>query len=307
MRTTLGLVLVSAFAMSCASIIGADFNDLKPPSETGGSGGAAASGGSGGEATGGSSETDGGSTGGSGGADAEPDASTGGEAGLADASEEGSGGAVGSDGGDSGAAGSGGGAAGAAGSGGSGGAGGSAGMTDGGPLADADASSTDGGSGGSGGSHPDAEAGQGLLVINEVNGKGTDFIELMNPGDARFNLTGYGITQASGAFGTPSLPDTYFFPPGAGIEAGQYLLVLCNATVPGPTSSCNGWASSCYQVVWGIGKEGEGVFLLTPNTSVFEEVDYPGQDAAPATWGRIPNGTGKFTTTAATPGQANVP
>jgi hypothetical protein len=280
---------------SCAKIISADFDGVQPP-HTGGSGGTGGTdpGDGGGPLDDGAAGSGGESTGGSGGGDASVDENEPGD----DASDgSSSGGAAGDD-----ASSGGGGGAGGTG----GGGGGATGGSDAGPDADA----------GTGGSPKDAEppdadgaavidAETGRVVINEVNGKGIDFVELMNVGTKTFDLSGYGVTQASGTFGAPSLSDAYYFPQGTKVDPGQYLLVLPNGTATGPSTSCNGWASSCFTVTWGITSSGEGVYLLMPDTSVLDQAAYPNAAPQGQSWGRIPNGTGTFTDTALTPNAAN--
>jgi Lamin Tail Domain len=283
---------------SCAKIISADFDGVQPP-QTGGSGGTGGTdpGDGGGPLDDGAAGSGGESTGGSGGGDASVDENEPGD----DASDgSSSGGAAGDD-----ASSGGGGGAGGTGGGGGGATGGSGGG-DAGPDADA----------GTGGSAKDAEppdadgaavidADTGRVVINEVNGKSIDFVELMNVGTKTFDLSGYGVTQASGTFGAPSLNDAYYFPQGTKLDPGQYLLVLPNGTSTGPSTSCNGWASSCFTVTWGITSSGEGVYLLMPDTSVLDQAAYPNAAPQGQSWGRIPNGTGTFTDTALTPNAAN--
>jgi hypothetical protein len=153
----------------------------------------------------------------------------------------------------------------------------------------------------------------GSVVINEMQGIGDDWLELHNPGAAPFVLDGYSVAQASGSNGPPNLADLLIFPAGTTLNAGGYLIVLGKQTTAGgPVTGCAGLATSCFTVTWGISSSaGEGMYLLYPNRSILSQVEYPaptvdgGAPVSGQTWGRIPNGTGSFTVTAATPSAPN--
>jgi len=112
--------------------------------------------------------------------------------------------------------------------------------------------------------------------------------------------------QAIGSDGGPDLGVVLKFPAGTSLAGGSYLLVLANQlSTGGPYLSCDGLAPTCYWVDWGISKDGEGVYLLAPNRSILDQVYYPAGITGGHTFGREPNGTGRFVVTAATPNGPN--
>jgi hypothetical protein len=157
-----------------------------------------------------------------------------------------------------------------------------------------------------------ADAALGTVVINEIRASGDDWIELSNPGSGSFVLDGYGVTQANGDNGPPDLGTLLTFPAGTTLPAGAYLLIVGKQpSITGPTTDCRGLASSCFNVDWGVSASGgEIVYLLSPPHAVLEQIPYPmtpGPNAPPAgfSYGRIPDGTGSFTSTLSTPGAPN--
>jgi len=152
----------------------------------------------------------------------------------------------------------------------------------------------------------------GELVINEMEGIGDDWIELYNAGMDTIALDGFGIAQASGTSGPPDLGSAVVFPAGTSMSPGSYVLIVGKQLMVGPTTSCFGLAPSCFGVTWGISSSnGEGMYIMRPNSTPLALVVYPpptnegGAPVSGQTWGRIPNGTGDFTITAATPNAAN--
>jgi hypothetical protein len=77
---------------------------------------------------------------------------------------------------------------------------------------------------------------------------------------------------------------------------------------PGPQTTClPGGPDTCFHATWAISaKDGERVYLVSPDDEVLADADYP-PNAVPLgqTWGRLPDGTGAFAPNAPTPGAAN--
>jgi hypothetical protein len=157
----------------------------------------------------------------------------------------------------------------------------------------------------------------GGVVINEVNAQGAleDYIELYNIGSSTFDLSGYSVAQGSGLAGPVDSNSLLTFASGTTLDPGHYLLIVANQAVQprgGPHTPCNvpGFPVdvSCYYVDWGVSKNGERVYLLGPGGTPVEFVDFPTPGISPPSgrsYGRYPDGTGSFQSTAWTPGSAN--
>lgn len=148
------------------------------------------------------------------------------------------------------------------------------------------------------------------VVFNEIGAVGSDFVELKNIGNASVDVSGYGVADSDDA-GQPRLDQAMRFPDGAEIASGERLLIVAEqdpADGVGPHTDClSGAADTCYWAQWGISaSKGEKVFLVGPDDAVVIEQEYP-QDAAADgnSWGRLPDGTGDFEETLATPGKKN--
>lgn len=219
---------------------------------------------------------------------------------------------------------------GSAGQGGSGAQGGSAGSSQGGSGAQggsagagaqggsAGQGGTGGGQGGSGGSSssgvdfPDAtmcgltNAATVSVVINEMSAD-DEWIELYNPGSVTVSLSGLTVADL-GDDGCPDASEGITFGSGAEIPPGGFLLLLGDQT-PSPDlqTTCIGNVAACYHVGFKLSaSKGDAGFLLN-GTEVIAYTGF-GADAIPDgdTYGRIPDGTGPFTLTQPTPGEANV-
>jgi hypothetical protein len=175
---------------------------------------------------------------------------------------------------------------------------------------------TDGGTHAEGGStvdqsagetSPPVDAGNPGLVINEVNGKGQDFVELFNGGTETADIAGWGVTEAkhedSGTLGKEKSPA--LFAGGAKLEAGQYAVIWGAPQEGGTAPSCT--ATLCLQATWNVSnKSGATVYLLDPAGKTVSSEAYPADTVGTGqSWGRLPNGTGSFAVNTATPGKAN--
>ncbi|WP_433931624.1 lamin tail domain-containing protein [Sorangium cellulosum] len=176
------------------------------------------------------------------------------------------------------------------------------------------ASSGSQGSSGSGGSGPGGTGAGGdvttTVVINEISAKGSDWIELGNPGPGAADLSGFRLCDSDDN-GLCNTADALRFPEGTALDEGAYLVVLGDQAAedgPGPHTTClTDGPSSCFYATWKVSaSRGETVFLISPNGQVLNELEYPIEAAADGqAWGRLPDLTGEGALTAPTPGAAN--
>jgi hypothetical protein len=261
------LLVTAALAVSCAQLIGADFDDAKPRPAGVSNGGSDSSGGAAG-------------TDSSGGSDA------GGRAGDA-----GSGG-LGGEGGDAGSAG-------AAAQAGQSGAGGSSGGS--GAEAGASGSAGESGTGGAGigplvineinGDSPD---------YVELLNLGAAALDLSgwSVADDTVDTSGNEV---------PDRSQMYTFPPNTLVGAGERVLIVAipeSTPSPGQTTLCSGYPAPCYQAVFGISNtDGDRIYVLNERGDIVVVESYPGNDA----YRRFPDGVGTFSSGSATPNSANTP
>jgi hypothetical protein len=146
------------------------------------------------------------------------------------------------------------------------------------------------------------------LVINEVNGEGNDYVELLNVGSATFDLAGFGVTEAkndeAGVSGTPKTPAV--FAAGSALAPNGYAVVLGAPKEGGAPLACPTNAV-CLQATWNISHtNGATVTLLNPSDASVEVADFPaGATGSGQSWGRLPNGTGTLQINKQTPGLPN--
>lgn len=156
----------------------------------------------------------------------------------------------------------------------------------------------------------DRPAGAGRVVINEIRGRGDNWVELHNVGDGAYDLSGFRVADSDADGGAPRTDEALRFPAGTTLGAGEYLFLLGNVADAGVgrTSACaDAGVATCFQMHWSISNSrGETVWLLDPGGATIASQHYP-MDAVPSgqTYGRLPNGTGPFTATRPTPGAAN--
>jgi hypothetical protein len=161
------------------------------------------------------------------------------------------------------------------------------------------------GGGGNGG------AGSSPLVINEISATGTDWVELGNPTASDVDLEGLSLAD-SDSKGDPDISHATTFASGASIAAHTYALVVAGQDDDGdgkPQTKCldQGGPATCFYATWKISSsDGDEVFLVDKDGKVLGSVPYPKNAVADGqTYGRLPDMTGPFTATAATPGAPN--
>ncbi|MFO0666027.1 MAG: lamin tail domain-containing protein [Polyangiaceae bacterium] len=148
------------------------------------------------------------------------------------------------------------------------------------------------------------------VMINEISG-GDEWVELVNAGDASFDLTGYIIADRDKDTGEPKLAESVKFPQGTTLTPGAYLIVRGGGTGDAGRACPDGGQTHCFNADFGISnKSGETIFFLAPDGGTAGKVVYP-PDAASGgqTYSRIPSGvaTAGFQSAPKTPGAPNVP
>jgi hypothetical protein len=165
----------------------------------------------------------------------------------------------------------------------------------------ADASSTT--SGGAGGASASGHA-----RINEISAT-EDWVELFAQG-GDVDLGGFTLADQESP-GVPKLDEGLVFPEGTQLAEGEVLVVVGKFAPPaeGLQTTClpDGGPETCYQAAFGISDgSGDALFVIDPEGTVVEQVDYPAGAAADGeSWARIPDGTGPFQAAAPSPGAAN--
>lgn len=148
------------------------------------------------------------------------------------------------------------------------------------------------------------EIGQDLtgLVLNEINSSPDDWVELMNTGTETMDLSGCEIRDNSD-------DHRWRFPEGTVLEAGALLVVDAKDMGQIYNDQTGAYEEGTFEAAIGIGS-GDSIRLydsmgnLLDEYSWSEHASYNG-DAALASYGRYPDGTGAFGLTQETKGQAN--
>ncbi len=137
----------------------------------------------------------------------------------------------------------------------------------------------------------------GSVVLNEVDSGPADWVELYNPGDEAFDLSGYELRDNSD-------DHRWAFPAGSGIAARGFLVV--DADAMGVTDGEEG----SFGAAIGIGSADEIRLFdasgeLIDRTGAWQGHASIDGDEIAATLARCPDGTGGFVLAFATPGAAN--
>jgi hypothetical protein len=147
------------------------------------------------------------------------------------------------------------------------------------------------------------------IVINEISGKGDEWIELYNASAAAVDLAGYGVTDQDKEAGAPKPSDVVSFPAGTVLQPGAYLLVgTPHADAGADAGACPAGAQAyCIESKFGISnKSGDFIYLLDKASVVIGQESYPPNTVSTGqSWGRLPNATGPMGLNQPTPGATN--
>ncbi len=97
-------------------------------------------------------------------------------------------------------------------------------------------------------------------------GETTDWLELYNPTEAAFDLSGYGLTN------NRKKPFLYTFPQGTVLEAGARLTIYC-------FTGLGVLENEPYCAAFHIDADGDTLFLVSPTTAICDTVTVPAMEA----------------------------
>lgn len=129
---------------------------------------------------------------------------------------------------------------------------------------------------------------KGLVILNEIQCHGGDWVEIVNVSDSVQDLSAWSVADSLTKDG-----HQYQLPDGTVLQIGEYLIVReQNDTAAG--------------FAFGIKCGEETVYLLDAGQGIVDEVE-TGSITYGNTWGRLPDLTGLWRETSATPGEPNQP
>ena len=140
------------------------------------------------------------------------------------------------------------------------------------------------------------------LVLNEINSSPDDWVELMNTGTEALDISGFELRDNSD-------DHRWRFPEGSMIAAGALLVVDAKSGGLIYDDQAKSFAEGTFEAAIGIGS-GDSIRLYDKDGNLLDEYNwtehasYDG-DAAKASYGRYPDGTGAFRLTKETKGAAN--
>ncbi len=149
------------------------------------------------------------------------------------------------------------------------------------------------------------------VVINEIQGKGSDWVELRNNGSKATDLSGMIVADRDDA-GCARLAEALTFPSGTSLAAGEHLLIVGGKKTPavGLQAKClTTGPATCFQAAFKVSAgAGDTIFLLSGKT-ILDSAPLPAGvlTADTQSWARVPNGSGPFQLASPTPGAANQP
>lgn len=149
---------------------------------------------------------------------------------------------------------------------------------------------------------PNPPAAKAALVLNEINSSPDDWVELMNTGTEALDVSGYELRDNSD-------DHRWRFPEGSTLAAGELLVVDAKSNGLVYDDQTKSFAAGTFEAAIGIGS-GDSVRLYDKDGKLLDEyswtkhASYDG-DAAKASYGRYPDGTGAFRLMAETKGQNN--
>lgn len=144
--------------------------------------------------------------------------------------------------------------------------------------------------------------GKSNLVINEVNSSPDDWVELINIGTNDIDISGYEIRDNSD-------DHRWKFPAGSTIKAGEFLVVDAGDTGLIYDDQSGNYVENTFEAAIGIGS-GDSIRIYDKEGKLLDECSWTehasfGGDAALASIGRYPDGTGSFSLTKETKGTQN--
>lgn len=151
-------------------------------------------------------------------------------------------------------------------------------------------------------SEPTTPATTPTLVLNEINSSPDDWVELMNIGTETMDLSGFELRDNSN-------DHRWRFPDGSKIAAGELLVVDAKTNGMIYDDQTKAFVDGTFEAAIGIGS-GDSIRLFDKDGGLLDEyswtehASYDG-DAAKASYGRYPDGTGAFRLTKETKGVAN--
>ena len=136
---------------------------------------------------------------------------------------------------------------------------------------------------------------QNTLFVNPRTGAYDDWFELYNHGDAAVDLSGWVVTDTLTAE-DPPMPNvkaskSLTFPSGFSLAAGETLLVWTGGVDEYDVSD-----RGCLQAPFGLGKSADQICLFNAEGRLVDRVTYASAQSATASQGRLPDGTGGWTT-----------
>ncbi len=139
-------------------------------------------------------------------------------------------------------------------------------------------------------------------VINEINSSPDDWVEIMNTGNTQLDLSGYEIRDNSD-------DHRWGFPAGSTVEAGELFLVEATTIGEIYDDESETYVSGKFEDAIGIGS-GDSIRLYNTEKALIDEYSWTSHasyngDAAAASVGRYPDGTGAFVLMPETKGTAN--
>jgi hypothetical protein len=153
------------------------------------------------------------------------------------------------------------------------------------------------------------------IAVNELQGAGTEWLELYHWGGGELALDQYGLADTDEDTGLPRIDNALRFPADTQLASGGFLLVLLGKddAAPGPYTrdAClPDVDSGCLYATFSISEaRGEAVHLITPDDEALLNVNFPANLAAPdesnSTVCRLPDGTGELTSCVPTPAAVN--
>lgn len=140
------------------------------------------------------------------------------------------------------------------------------------------------------------------LVINEVNSSPDDWVELINIGTNDIDISGYEIRDNSD-------DHRWKFPAGSTIKAGEFFVVDAGDTGLIYDDQSGNYVENTFEAAIGIGS-GDSIRIYDKEGKLLDECSWTehasfGGDAALASIGRYPDGTGSFSLTKETKGTQN--